>query len=332
MELYDRDLLREMCSQVDLLEYASQTMQFHRRGQTYATNCPKHIDKTPSLVITPEKNMFHCFSCGLSGDIISWMRKIEGLSFNDAVTKLSAMTNTEIKQLKQCESLQFYKKVKRMVAPAVVEKVQREILSDEYLEQFSTETPREWVDEGISSEVMKRFNIRIDNRSNRIVYPVYDNNDNLIGVKGRTRYANYKDMGIQKYQYYKKIGSNNFFVGMKENRQDIINEKEVVIFEGIKSVMKYETQTNKRNALAAETSCLNDDQIKILVSMGIKNVVIAFDSDVSLDKIKGCSKLLNKFLNVYCIHDKHGLLGEKMSPVDNGVDAWRKLYEERIKL
>jgi hypothetical protein len=89
------------------------------------------------------------------------------------------------------------------------------------------------------------------------------------------------------------------------------------------------------NWLASETSCLNDEQVKILIDMKIKNIVIAFDNDDEIDKIMECTKLLKKFTNVYYIHDRNKLLGkkeDKMSPCDAGKEIWETLYNERVKI
>lgn len=336
---YDYDALQEMCSKVDLFEYASQSMDFEGRGDSYAAHCPKHIDKTPSLVITPSKNLFHCFSCGIGGNIISWLMTFEHLSFNEAVEKIGSLTGMDIKNLKQCNSLKIYKELSRIAKYEINKpKVNRVILDASEIEKFADEAPEEWIEEGINPDVMKKYNIRIDHKSNRIVYPVYDADQNLIGFKGRTRFKNYKEMKIKKYQNYQKIGTTDFFVGMKENLSCIKQKNEAIIFEGIKSGMKA-SAWGYNNWLASETGWLNDEQILLLIKLGIKNVVIAYDNDVTLKKIKECTEKLRKFTNVFAVIDrkmiKDRLLGDpkdKLSPVDNGQEVWNTLYAERRRL
>ena len=86
------------------------------------------------------------------------------------------------------------------------------------------------------------------------------------------------------------------------------------------------------NVVSAETSTLNDYQIELLIRMMIKDVVIAFDKDVDLKKIVERVRLLKRFMNVYAVYDKWGLLQDKDSPCDRGEDVWRTLYERRIRL
>ena len=335
---YDNEALNELCQQVDLLEYASESMDFEKRGiDSYATHCPKHTDNTPSLFITPSRNLFYCQSCHCGGNLLTWLMTFEHLSFNDAVDKVGKLVGTDIKNLKQCSSLKIFQSIKRAIGTNQLSStlINREILEITALEQFQKEVPQEWVDEGISPEAMDVFNIRIDTKANRIIYPVYDKDFNLIGFKGRTRYDDYKLLGIQKYMNYTKIGTTDFFIGMKEQYEKIMDEKKVIIFEGIKSVMKA-YGWGYDYSLAAETSCLNEDQVKILIQMGIKDVTIAFDSDVNVNQVYTCTEMLRKFTNVYLITDrkyaKDKLLGEKESPVDRGREVFETLLSERRRM
>ena len=86
------------------------------------------------------------------------------------------------------------------------------------------------------------------------------------------------------------------------------------------------------NVVSAETSTLNEYQIEMLIRMMIKDIVIAFDKDVELKKIRECTRLLKRFENVYAVYDKWNLLQEKESPCDRGKDVWETLYSRRIRL
>lgn len=334
---YDEDALDALCSKIDLLEYASESMDFEKRGSdSYAAHCPRHIDKTPSLVISPSKNLFHCFSCGCGGNLINWLMTFEHMNFESAVKKLGDLTGVDVGNFKQCSALKIYKDIERANNTPLETYVERPILDPCEIEKYDDEVPHEWVAEGIDPEVMKKYNIRIDNNANRIVYPVYDQDFNLIGFKGRTRFPNYDAMKIKKYLNYQKIGTTNFFVGMKENYENIKRQNEVIIFEGIKSVMKVESW-GYDYCVASETGWLNDDQVFILIKLGIKNVVIAYDNDVPIRKILDCTVTLRRFTNVYIVMDRRysrdKLLTEpKLAPCDKGREVWEILYREKRKL
>ena len=332
---YDNEALMDLCTKVDLLDYASKSMNFEKHGtDSYAAHCTKHVDKTASLVITPSKNLFHCFSCGVGGNILNWMMAFENMTFNEAVDKLVVLTGVDIKKLKQCSALKIFKTIAQMSRPASEKMNTRDILLDSAILKYDDEIPDEWVDEGIDPEVMKKYKIRIDKSANRIVYPVYDSEFSLIGFKGRTRYRNYKEMKIQKYQNYQKIGTVDFFIGMKENRQNIIKRNEAIIFEGIKSGMKVE-KWGYDYWLSSETGWLNDAQVTLLVKLGVKTITIAYDNDVPINKIRECTDKLRKFVNLYTIIDKDGLLGSsdgKLSPCDKGREVWETLYQGKRRI
>ena len=328
----DQDKLQELCNKVDLMEYAEKSMDFERRGSdVYATHCPRHEDKTPSLMITPSKNLFYCHSCHVGGNIINWLMTFENLKFNDAVDKTAMLAGVEIDHLKTCESLSYFKQIKRSQVQPIKFATERQILPWSYYEQFADEIPQEWVDEGIEPEILKKYEIRIDKKSNRIVYPVYDKDGNLIGAKGRTRFKNYKELQIKKYLNYTKIQTTDYFMGMKQNWDTILDSKSVILFEGLKSVM-HVAAWGYNNCLSSETSDINDAQAAILISMGIRDLIIAFDKDVGLGHIRETTKLLQKYMNVYAIYDKWGLLQDKDSPCDQGRDTWELLYDRRIRL
>ena len=133
---------------------------------------------------------------------------------------------------------------------------------------------------------------------------------------------------------YTKIGTIDYFGGMKENRQNILDKDEAIIFEGVKSGYKA-FGWGVDNWLSSETAALNKQQVIVLLKLGIKNVIIAWDNDVSWDKILKETKSLRNFMNVYAIRDEYGLLGkreEKLSPVDKGREIWEKLYKERKRI
>jgi len=73
------DRLKHEVSLLRLIE--SQGYEIKKQGKDYVTRCPFHEDNTPSLVITPAKNLFHCFGCGTAGSVIDWVMKTQGKTF-----------------------------------------------------------------------------------------------------------------------------------------------------------------------------------------------------------------------------------------------------------
>ncbi len=331
---YSQELLEEMANKVDLLDYARQSIDFTRHsGNTYYCLCPFHTEKTPSLAINTEENFFHCFSCGKSGNIYKWIQWTEGLTFDQAVKKVADITHSDVQDYMISETVAFYKLLNKTVKDDKQNYIKRQVLDikNDYDEKFKKEFPQEWLDEGISTGEMEKYEIRIDPMSNRIVYPVYSNDDEFISIKGRTRFKDFKNLKIMKYMLYHKIIVLDYFQGMQQAREYVNNSREIIIVEGIKSVMKLD-QWGYHNTVSAETSKLNEYQIELLIRMKVRDVVIAFDKDVQMKKIHECTELLKKFSNVYVVYDKWGLLEDKDSPCDRGEATWNTLYERRMRI
>ncbi len=330
---YDKETLNTIESSVNLLEYIAQTHSLKQVGTRYFLSCSKHTDNTPSLCINPDTNTFHCFSCNRSGSIIQYLRDYEGYSFSDAVEKATKLGNVDLSKMCQSKTISFLREYGTNTESPMETESKKIILPESSLDRYPPYTPIEWIDEGILPSVMRLFDIRLDLSGNRIVYPVRDESGRLINIKGRTRYVNYKEMGLQKYtNYYKLNGEMDYFQGMDIAKPYIEEQGEVIIFESIKSVMKL-FGWGYFNAVSAEKHSLTNSQINLLIKMHV-NVVIAFDSDVDRYQpaIQGAVNTLKRVTNVYWVNNRDLALGgveAKASPADMGSMVWKRLFEEK---
>ena len=80
--------IKEEISLYRLIE--AKGIKLEKKGSDYYCRCPFHDDETPSLVVTPSKNLFHCFGCGAAGSVIDWVMKMEGVSLRHALEMLKA--------------------------------------------------------------------------------------------------------------------------------------------------------------------------------------------------------------------------------------------------
>lgn len=335
---YDEEFLNQINEKVNLLEYVEQTMELKPSGKEYFGHCPLHIDFTPSFSITPSNNKFYCFSCHRGGGIIQYLMHYEHLKFDEAVEKASKLANIDLKMMCQSRTVQYNRKLKKiMSANDKRNSICHKILDDSELDKYRIGPIEEWLNEGIRQEEIDLFEIRIDDRANRIVYPVYDDLGRLINIKGRTRFPEYKKLGIQKYINYYPVGVVDYFQGANITEQFIHETGEIKIFESIKSVMKL-FGNGVKDAVSAEKHNLTNEQIKWIISRNfIKNVVLCWDSDVSYAEgnvVRNINEL-KRFVNVFVINDYKGILGGKEgknSPIDLGIDIWNQLYEERKKV
>ena len=88
--------LEQIRSRLNLVEIVSQYVAVRPSGANYIACCPFHEDKTPSMTISREKGLFHCFGCGVGGDLFQFVMKIERLSFPEAVARLAAQAGVQL--------------------------------------------------------------------------------------------------------------------------------------------------------------------------------------------------------------------------------------------
>lgn len=92
----NRAVIDEVISRAPILDVIGETVRLQRRGNRYLGLCPFHGEKTPSFNVNPARNMFHCFGCGASGDVIGFVMKSEGLTFPEALRKLAERFGVEL--------------------------------------------------------------------------------------------------------------------------------------------------------------------------------------------------------------------------------------------
>lgn len=199
--------------------------------------------------------------------------------------------------------------------------------------EFRKDKLKAWYDEGIQWQVMHDYGVRYDAFDNRIVYPIKDFDGNIFCISGRTCDPQYKQKNIRKYTYTSPIGSLPTIYGFSDHRKHIIDAKEVILFEGCKSVLKM-VGWGKKNVGALLTSHLSQIQFEYLVKIasfyGVR-IVFALDSDVDITKDKTITRLCS-YARVEWVKNFDNLLGEKEAPVDRGREVFEKLYAARRRL
>ena len=330
---YDDDFLQEISSQVDLVEYIGQTIDLHKRGKDYFANCPLHVDLTPSFSVNSEGNFYYCFSFGRGGSIINFLQEYEGMSFDQAIGKACKLANMDLSTMCYSHTVSFLKKMRKLKQKR--ESSTHPILNEREFDKYEKAPIQEWLDEGIRQEEIDLFDVRVDKRSNRIVYPVRDLQGNLINVKGRTRFKDYKQMKLRKYINYFEIGDMDYIQGLNITLPYVQGKNEIILFESIKSVMKCMVWGYK-NCASVEKHSITDEQLRLLVRLKV-DVVFAYDSDVSYrskDIVRSLN-ILKRFTNVYVMEDRNCLLGgidSKNSPADCGRKVFEELYEKRRRV
>lgn len=275
--------------------------------------------------------MFFDFSSGKGGDLLDFIcayynvpvSKAVGILKKDAGVTEDLVVHEKLSAVKVAKKYRDRKNAER-------ESVAK-TMPENYMDRFEYNAPKMdvWVKEGISEEVLSEFGVKYDSFSDRLVYPIRDCNGNIVNVGGRTLDPDYKEKKLRKYTYYQSWGTMKVLGGLYENFEAIQNAHEVILFEGIKSVMLASTWGIK-NTVCVFTSHLNREQAKILMKLGC-DVVFAFDKDVDITKDKMAQKLKH-YCKVSYLKDVSGLIDDKDAPVDKGKDIFLKLYEGRRRL
>lgn len=199
------------------------------------------------------------------------------------------------------------------------------------LESYKPVIVKQWVDEGISPEIQTKYGIRNDEHYKRWLIPIFDEQGNLISIKGRTYAPNWDSIGIQKYIYYHKIGVNDILFGLNFNMESVIQRNEIILPEAEKSVMAADSYGYPWSS-SLGTNSVTAPLFKKIIKLPCANVVLAFDKDVDYKAAVVEAKKLTKYKNVWIIYDTDGLLSGKESPVDKGKEVFERLYNQRVRI
>jgi DNA primase len=215
-----------------------------------------------------------------------------------------------------------------------------DVLPESVVNYYRMKPYQGWIDEGIDYETQVEWEIGFCFDSHRIVVMIRNMIGQLIGVKGRTLDKMYKEKDIPKYIYLRKMNKSIELFGLHKTASYIAEKKEIILFEGFKSVFK-SWQYGYKNCSSIEGDDIQPVQVSIVKSFGIDvSIVLCYDKDKTPKEIIEQAK---KFTNrkVFIIYDNDDLLGEsinengeenKNAPVDCRFDIWEKLYYNKYEL
>jgi hypothetical protein len=221
------------------------------------------------------------------------------------------------------------------------------VFSNNILTIFDKVYPSIWLEEGITKGAMDEYNILYSISRNKIIIPHYNINGDLVGVRGRALnedevkiFGKYMPIEVED-NWYKHPLSQNLY-GLNVTQDAIRRTKQVVIFEGEKSCLLHKGFFGKDcNAVACCGSSINKVQINILLkTCHPDEIIIAFDKeyekcnspegDKYFDKLYKMCEKYNNYANFSFIYDTGNLLELKDSPVDKGIEIYKKLYKGRV--
>ena len=109
------DLIGEICASNDIVDYVSKFVQLKKSGRDYSGLCPFHNEKTPSFHVSAEKQLFHCFGCGASGNLVQFVMRTENLDFIETIKLLADRAGINIPENGIGVSDEFHEKKKRIL-------------------------------------------------------------------------------------------------------------------------------------------------------------------------------------------------------------------------
>ena len=110
------EMIANICDENDIIDYVSQYVQLKKSGRDYSGLCPFHNEKTPSFHVSREKQLFHCFGCGASGNLVQFVMRTENLDFVDSLKLLADRAGIIIPENNDAFSDVNHEKKKRILA------------------------------------------------------------------------------------------------------------------------------------------------------------------------------------------------------------------------
>ena len=303
------------------------------------------INHKCKLWFSQERQVFHCWVCGLHTDAIGLVQHVKHLDFNQAVSYICSVLHLQVGQIEQNEQLDNWAELRRFLPNAEPEPDKLLTYDKSILSLFDHLYPQEWLDYGISADILDKFGIGWYARQACISIPVVFNGQ-LVGVRGR--YTREQDIAKGKYRpictldgQVLKLATSQVMYGYDQNKAAISKCKSVILFEAEKSCLKAASK-GINNTLAVFGSNVSKQQIQLLLELGVNEVTIGFDSDFIdtkgedfrffVAKIKKIAHRLTPYFTVFCAYNNQGYDGYKYSPMDFTDEQMKKIFENRVKI
>ena len=304
---YSDEILNEVRENSDIVEVISQYVHLKRSGRNYFGLCPFHNEKSPSFSVSPDKQIFHCFGCGVGGNVFTFISKIEGIGFKEAIENLAdragivlpKSTNNEDSRKEELKSKvykvnnftadYYHKRLYKPESKAGQEYVKQRKLTNETLESYNLGFSGNYDElykilrkEGFNDEEILESGLvkknehgqYVDFYRDRFMIPILDVRNRVIAFGGRVLgdAKRFKYLNSPENIVYSK-GKHLFGLNVAKR----YDHKKLLIVEGYMDAISLH-QRGITNVVAALGTALTTNQ-GWLLRRNAEQVILGFDAD-----------------------------------------------------
>lgn len=313
MPRYSDELLNEIFSQNDIVDYVSQYVKLKKNGRDYTGLCPFHKEKSPSFHVNQDKQLFHCFGCGIGGNLVQFVMKSEGLDFLEALKLMADRAGIILPDEDAAADDKTYQLKKKIYA---INKLTAKFYYDTLVkEECGKDGLDYFVKRGITSKTIIRYGLGYapdkfdylkqylnsqgykdgelleagvcvskngkvyDKFRGRVIFPIIDLRGNVIAFGGRIINPAEKD-GYKPPKYLNSSDTPVFNKGknlFSLNLAKKASEARCILCEGYMDVISV-FQSGVENITATLGTALTENQAKLLMKY-TNEIVLCYDSD-----------------------------------------------------
>ena len=299
--MIDNASIESLKNSIDIIDVVGSFVELRKAGANYKANCPFHGEKTPSFVVSPSKQIYHCFGCGVGGDSIKFLMELEKLSYPEAIEKLASMFNFSLTYTKGSSDYSDAKRVLEAIGQWYVKNLSRNQTAMTYL-----------LDRGVSQSSIESFEIgyvptgaeamqflqssllplpqaaeagiiaQSENGKGyyarlveRITFPIYSASGAIVGFGGRT-ITNHPAKYINSPQT-KLFNKSRLLYGYHLAKESIYKNKKLIVCEGYLDVVMFH-QAGFTEAVAGMGTALTTEHLPML-RKGDPKIILAYDGD-----------------------------------------------------
>ncbi|HGZ71250.1 MAG TPA: DNA primase, partial [Nitratifractor sp.] len=292
--------IERLKTSIDIVDVIGNYLELKKSGANFKANCPFHGEKTPSFVVSPQKQIFHCFGCGAGGDAIKFVMDIEKLSYPEAIEKLASNYNIPLSYTRGENNSGDERRILELMERFYKENLAKNSFALEYLEK-----------RGVSKRTIEHFSIGYVGSNNevmqflkqnqiplpkalevgilaqgergdyyarlieRVTFPIFNSAGAIVGFGGRTL-GNHPAKYINSPQT-KFFNKSRLLYGYYLAKNRIYKEKTIIVTEGYLDVIMLH-QAGFENAVATLGTALTNEHLPIL-KKGEPKVIVAYDGD-----------------------------------------------------